>query len=103
MTGARGDFATSLPHKGQCMTVHTKQTSKTVAARASRRLHDPKASAIEKSLAASALSQSRTQNQTGAEMEHKASLVLHDPKASPEAKTLAASVVAQANKERKAK
>ena len=85
------------------MSVNTKQTSKVVATLASHTLHDPKASAIEKSLAASALSQSHSTHQTGAEMEHKASLVLHDPKASKEAKTLAASVVAQANKERKAK
>jgi hypothetical protein len=66
-------------------------------------LHDPKASAIAKSLAASALSQTHTKNQTGAQMEHKASLVLHSDKYSKDTRTLAASVVAQANKERKAK
>ncbi|WP_309244014.1 hypothetical protein [Caballeronia sp. EK] len=61
------------------------------------------ASAIKKSLAASALSQSHTKKQTGAEMEHKASEVLHSNKYSKETKTLAASVLAQSNKERKAK
>ncbi|KQR90046.1 hypothetical protein ASG35_02155 [Burkholderia sp. Leaf177] len=85
------------------MSVNTKQTSKAVATLASHTLHDPKASAIAKSLAASALSQTHTKNQTGAQMEHKASLVLHSDKYSKETKTLAASVVAQANKERKAK
>jgi hypothetical protein len=85
------------------MSVNTKQTSKVVATLASHTLHDPKASAIAKSLAASALSQSHTQNQTGAEMEHKAGQVLHSNKYSKDTKTLAASVVAQANKERKAK
>ncbi|AME24243.1 MAG: hypothetical protein M3O74_06480 [Pseudomonadota bacterium] len=85
------------------MSVNTKQTSKVVATLASKTLHDPKASAIAKSLAASALSQTHTKNQTGAQMEHKASLVLHSDKYSKDTRTLAASVVAQANKERKAK
>ena len=85
------------------MSVNTKQTSKVVATLASHTLHDPKASAIAKSLAASALSQTHTKNQTGAEMEHKAGQVLHSDKYSKDTKTLAASVVAQANKERRAK
>jgi hypothetical protein len=85
------------------MSVNTKQTSKTVATLASHTLHDPNASAIEKSMAASALSQSHTPRQTGAEMEHTAGQVLHDDKSSKEDKTLAGSLVSQANKERKAK
>jgi hypothetical protein len=85
------------------MSVNSKQTSKAVASLASHTLHDPKASTIAKSLAASALSQSHTQNQTGAQMEHKAAQVLKSDKYSKETKTLAASVVARANKERKAK
>ena len=85
------------------MSVNTIQTSKVVATLASHTLHDPKASVIAKSLAASALSQSHTKNQTGAEMEHKAAQVLESNKYSKETKTLAASVVAQSNKERKAK
>ena len=85
------------------MTANTKKTSATVATLASQTLHDPKASALEKSLAASALSQSHSTHQTGAEMEHKASLALHDPKASHEVKTLAGSVVAQATKDRHVK
>ena len=95
--------APSIKHERKRMSVNTKQTSKVVATLASHTLHDPKASAIAKSLAASALSQSHTKNQTGAEMEHKAGQVLHSNKYSKDTKTLAASVVAQANKERKAK
>jgi hypothetical protein len=85
------------------MSVNTKQTSKVDATLASHTLHDPKASTIARSLAASALSQSHTHNQTGAQMEHKTAQVLKSDKYSKETKTLAASVVAQANKERKAR
>jgi hypothetical protein len=85
------------------MSVNTKQTSKAVAALASHVLHDPKATAVEKSLAASALSQSDTTHQTSAKMEHLAGQILESKEYSKEAKTLAASVVAQANKERKLK
>jgi hypothetical protein len=85
------------------MSVNTKQTSKIVATLAAQTLHDPKASAIAKSLAASALSQSHTQHQTGAHMEHVAGQVLESNKYSKDTKTLAASVVAQANKERREK
>ncbi|SOE58694.1 hypothetical protein SAMN05414139_01413 [Burkholderia sp. D7] len=93
----------SISHERTHVSVNTKQTSKVVATLASHTLHDPKASAIAKSLAASALSQSHTKNQTGAEMEHKAGQVLHSDKYSKDTKTLAGSVVAQANKERRAK
>lgn len=93
----------SIKHERKDMSVNTKQTSKVVATLASHTLHDPKASVIAKSLAASALSQTHTKNQTGAEMEHKAGQVLHSDKYSKDTKTLAASVVAQANKERRAK
>src|SRR5471030_187566 len=93
----------SIKHERKRMSVNTKQTSKVVATLASHTLHDPKASVIAKSLAASALSQTHTKNQTGAEMEHKAGQVLHSDKYSKDTKTLAASVVAQANKERRAK
>ncbi|WP_415749283.1 hypothetical protein [Caballeronia sp. J97] len=70
---------------------------------AAETLHDPQASTIKKSLAASALSQAHTSKQTGAQMEHKASEVLHSNKYSAETKTLAASVLAQSNKKRKPK
>jgi hypothetical protein len=85
------------------MSVNKKQTSRPVAHLASETLHDPKASATAKSLAASALAQTHTRKQTGAEMEHKASEVLHSAKYSPDTKTLAASVLAQSSKDRKRK
>ncbi|MDR5771047.1 hypothetical protein P9250_23115 [Caballeronia sp. LP006] len=83
------------------MSKNTKQTSNKVAHLASETLHDPKASEIKKSLAASALSQAHSAKQTSGAMEHKASEVLKSPKYSKETKTLAASVLAQSNKERK--
>ncbi|MDF7667691.1 hypothetical protein PT273_07515 [Orbaceae bacterium ESL0727] len=79
---------------------NTKKTSAEVASLASKVLHNPNASELEKSLAASVLSQTKSDSQTGKAMETKASQVLHDPNASKEIKTLAASVLAQANKER---
>ncbi|WP_250538008.1 MULTISPECIES: hypothetical protein [unclassified Caballeronia] len=89
--------------RGQRMSENKKQTSKKVAHLAAETLHDPKASTVKKSLAASALSQSHSKRQTGAAMEHKASEVLHSNKYSAETKTLAASVLAQSGKERKPK
>ncbi|SAK60735.1 hypothetical protein AWB81_02032 [Caballeronia arationis] len=85
------------------MSENKKQTSKPVAHLAAKTLSDPEASAIAKSLAASALSQTHSNRQTSAEMEHKASEMLHSAKYSEDTKTLAASVLAQANKERKLK
>ncbi|WP_038929515.1 hypothetical protein, partial [Yersinia pestis] len=58
-------------------------------------------SAIQRSLAGSALSQRGTPNQTSGEMEHKASAALDNPRSSALTKQLAASVLAQANKDRK--
>lgn len=90
-------------HQKTRMADNRKQTSQKVSRLAAQTLHDPKASAIKKRLAASALAQSHTSKQTGATMEHEASEVLHSPKYSTETKTLAASVLAQSSKERKAK
>ncbi|EAQ4920005.1 hypothetical protein FCJ32_21600, partial [Salmonella enterica] len=64
-------------------------------------LTDPNASAIQKSLAGSALSQRGTSNQTSGKMEHKASSALDNPRSSELTKQLAASVLAQSNKGRK--
>ena len=83
------------------MANNTKKTSPKVASQAAQALKDPNASAIQKSLAGSALSQSGTSNQTGGKMETTASKVLNSPKYSDQTKTFAASVFAQANKERK--
>jgi hypothetical protein len=82
------------------MTNNTKQSSAKVAKQASETLRDPSASAIAKSLAASALAQANTGKQTSAEMETKAGRVLQSEKYSDDTKTLAASVVSQSNKAR---
>ncbi|MFA3759483.1 hypothetical protein V1951_22020 [Yersinia sp. 2544 StPb PI] len=83
------------------MSKNTKQTSGNVASVAAKTLNDPNASAIQKSLAGSALSQRGTPNQTSGEMEHKASVALDNPNSCALTKQLAASVLAQANKDRK--
>jgi len=80
---------------------NTKKTFSKIASQAAQVLKDPNASAIQKSLAGSALSQSGTSNQTGGKMETTASKVLNSSKYNDQTKTLAASVLSQANKERK--
>jgi hypothetical protein len=82
------------------MSKNSKQTSNTVSSLASGILRDPSASAIQKKLAASALSQTHSSKQTGSQMETKASQVLQSEKYSDTTKTLAASVLSQSNKER---
>lgn len=79
---------------------NTKQSSLKTATLASETLRDPQSSAIAKSLAASALSQSSSTKETGKAMEAKASQVLQSEKYSEKTKTLAASVLAQSNKQR---
>jgi len=79
---------------------NTKQTSGDVGKLAAQTLRDPQASAIAKSLAASALSQSSNTRQTGAAMEAKASRALANERSSDTTKTLAATVVSQSNKGR---
>ncbi|WP_277977967.1 hypothetical protein [Pantoea endophytica] len=82
------------------MSKNTKQSSKSVTHIAAQTLKDPNASAIQKSLAGSVLSQSHTQKETGADMEAKVSQALKNPNSSDVTKTLAGSVVSQANKNR---
>lgn len=79
---------------------NSKKTSSAVASRAAAALHDEGASKIKKSLAASALAQSKTGKQTGAEMEDKAAKVLASDKYGDDTKEFAASVLSQANKGR---
>ena len=83
------------------MSKNVKQTSATVASTAAKTLNNPNASAIQRSLAGSALSQRGTSNQTSGAMEHKASAALDNPRSSPLTKQLAASVLSQSNKGRK--
>jgi len=70
-------------------------TSEEIAAIASKVLHDPKASKEEKSLAASALSQTGTERVTSPEIAHIAAQMLGNSQASAEMKKLAGSVLAQ--------
>ena len=79
---------------------NTKKTSPAVATIASQTLRDPGASDIQKSLAASALAQSRTGKQTGADMEAKAGKALDRDNSAATTKILAASLVSQSNKSR---
>ncbi|KAF2406300.1 hypothetical protein ACMSI6_16610 [Pseudomonas antarctica] len=82
------------------MSTNTKKTSGKMATLAAQTLSNPNASAITKSLAASALAQRGTDKQTSAELEEKAGKALQSDKYSEETKALAASVLSQANKER---
>ena len=69
-----------------------KRSSSKMASKASSILTDGSSSQIQKSLAASVLSQPGTSHQTGAEMESKASTVLKSDKYSDDTKSFAASV-----------
>ncbi len=80
--------------------MNSKKTSPKVASLASEILRNPNASATAKSLAASALSQTNSSNQTGADMETFASMVLQSNKYSEDTKTLAGSIVSQSDKKR---
>ena len=82
------------------MSKNNKQTSGGVASKAAEILQAPNSSAIQRSLAGSALAQVNTGKETGADMESKASSVLRSSKYSAETKELAASVLSQSNKAR---
>ncbi|WP_241617310.1 hypothetical protein [Rosenbergiella epipactidis] len=83
------------------MANNSKKTSSKIAYIAAKTLNNPNASGVQKSLAASALSQVGSSNQTSGAMEHKASIALNNPRSSELTKELAASVLSQSNKERK--
>jgi hypothetical protein len=82
------------------MTSNSKQTSQRVATVAGKTLQSDSASAIQKSLAGSALRQAGTSAQTGSKTEDKASRALDNPKSSNTTRTLAGSVVSQSNRRR---
>ena len=69
------------------MSKNSKETSKSVGSLASEVLRNPSSSAIQKELAGSALSQSHSNKQTGADMESKASHVLQSDKYSDNTKS----------------
>jgi hypothetical protein len=82
------------------MAANRKGTSGRVALLAANTLFKPGSSQIARKLAGSALSQSRTDRQTGAEMEDLASKVLRSDRYSDKAKMLAGSVLSQSNRKR---
>ncbi|AUZ84673.1 hypothetical protein [Methylophaga nitratireducenticrescens] len=82
------------------MASNNKETTKDISFLASKTLRDKNASNTAKSLAASALAQSKNKKQTGAEMEDLASIVLNSSKYNTETKKLAGSVLSQSNKNR---
>ena len=77
-----------------------KTSSKSMASKAAKALTDNGASKLQKSLAASVLSQRSAQKQTGANMEDVASKVLQSSKYSDKTKSFAASVLSQSNDKR---
>jgi hypothetical protein len=82
------------------MAKNSNQTSSRVAGLAAHTLQSSSASKTAKSLAASALAQTKTTRQTGAAIESLASTVLRSDKYSADTKELAGSVLSQANKAR---
>ncbi|WP_460292797.1 hypothetical protein [Clostridium tertium] len=80
--------------------MNKKKTGSSISTKASKSLTSSNSSAIQKSLAGSALSQSNTNKQTSKAMETKASNVLKSSKYSKETKALAGSVLSQSNKKR---
>lgn len=82
------------------MATNTKQTSTRVASTAGKTLGSSSASAIQRSLAGSALRQAGTSAQTGSALEAKASRALDNPRSASLTKTLAGTVVSQSNKKR---
>lgn len=78
--------------------MNSKRSSSTLASQAAKALNSKGTSVMQKSLAASVLSQRNPHNQTGAAMEDKASQVLQSSKYSAQTKSFAASVLSQSNK-----
>jgi hypothetical protein len=82
------------------MAINRKGTSGEVASLAADTLFKPGSSQVARKLAGSALSQSRTNRQTGAEMEDLASKVLRSDRYAEKTRVLAGSVLSQSNKKR---
>lgn len=80
--------------------MNKKKSSPKIASLASKTLTNNQSSATAKKLAGSVLSQSKSKNQTGAEMEEYASSVLKSNKYNADTKKLAGSVLSQSNKKR---
>lgn len=82
------------------MAANTKQTSQRVASVAGKTLQNGTSSALQRSLAGSALRQAGAPAQTGARTEDRASRALDNPRSSQTTRTLAGSVVSQSNRSR---
>ena len=80
--------------------MNSKRSGKVITSQAAKVLNNSSSSGIQKSLAASVLSQRSAGKQTGSTMEDKASRVLQSNKYSGQTKSFAASVLSQSNKER---
>ena len=80
--------------------MNKKESGQKLSAKASKIMRSNKSSQIQKSLAASVLSQRSTGKITGSAMESKASKVMNSNKYSGTTKSLAASVLAQSDKSR---
>lgn len=80
--------------------VNEKQSGEKIASEAGKILQDENSSEIQKELAASVLSQTKTKKQTGKDMEEVASNVMKSKKYNKITKSLAASLLAQSNKKR---
>ena len=80
--------------------MNQKTSSRSIASKASNALTNNNTSKIQKSLAASVLSQRSSSKQTGSAMEDVASRVLRSSKYSAETKSFAASVLSQSNVKR---
>ena len=79
---------------------NSKVTSESMGALAAHVMEDPRASKIQKSLAASALSQRDGSRETSSETERKAARVMRGKRYADVTRKLAASVMAQSRKER---
>lgn len=82
------------------MANNSKRTSSRVASTAGKVLGSSSASALQKSLAGSALRQTGSNAQTGASIEARASRALTSSRSAATTKVLAGTVVSQSNKKR---
>jgi len=96
--GAKKPTAKASAPKGGAK--NTKVTSESIGALAAQVMQDPRASKIQKSLAASALSQRDASRETSSEAEKKAAMVMRGKRYADVTRKLAASVMAQSRKER---
>ena len=80
--------------------MNSKVSSKKMSSNASKVLNAKNSSGIQRSLAASVLSQASSGKMTGKQMEEKASAVLKSNKYSNTTKSLAGSVLSQSDKRR---